>query len=481
MSQTDALTREEKENLLFALREKKRRAKRNRDHFKPNSGQEQVMRSTASKRFVFAGNGSGKTTMAVMEMIWAADGYNPIKNSYTPVPANIVVVLDLPSKVAEVWLPEIEKWYDLDIEEQCHKDGKPFYNRITWNNGSSIRFMFHEQSELAFESIECDKVIFDEPPKRHIMVGLFRGGRKKRRKADYLMIGTMIAGGYLRNQIYLPWQKGDLPEVECFIYGTEVNKDNLAEGYIEEFGRYLTEDEKKVRLAGGFPAADGLALAHLFGKESHIISVSDFYDTWDPNNPCVIAIDPHPNKKNVGILLGADKDDNLYYIKEWALGSLAREFARVSKKYTSGFNVVDCVIDSLGKTEKRSGEGFKSFIDVFHTIIPCRSTSYSDKSDEDFIDRVRSVLEVPQEKNNFGQRVPRLRVVEGNRGIIYDVENVEWMKYRDIEQFKEKIDIRQHDYLACLKYALASNIHYEKIHNKPYRPRSLAYGLRKVI
>jgi hypothetical protein len=47
-------------------------------------------------------------------------------------------------------------------------------------------------------------------------------------------------------------ERGELPDTECFNMRTEDNRANLAEGYIENFARSLSEAEKKVRLEGGF-------------------------------------------------------------------------------------------------------------------------------------------------------------------------------------------------------------------------------------
>ena len=474
-AQLAAMTREEKQRLLDLIAEKKRRDRDARPAYKPNAGQLPVHASTAILRAVFSGNGAGKTAMASHEAVWALQGYNPISGQHTPVPCRVYVVLDKPDKVETTWMPELRKWFNFR-PEQFVKQGKPYVNRINGDNGSFIQFLFHEQEALTFESIEGDVFIFDEPPPRHVYVGLRRAGRTKGRQARYLIIGTPLAAPWLRTDIYEPWQRGEAPETECFKFGTVVNQPNLADNYIEQFSAVLSEKEKRIRLEGEFFDLEGLALAHLFKRSSHVIARSDWQ--WDKLNPCVVAIDPHPNKKHVAILLGADKS-GLVYIKELAAKATPRDFARALKAWYRDYRIIDIVCDSLGSADMTGGEGFKSFIQVLREEgVTARATTFEDKDDESWIQRIQDALFIPTEPNNFGQCLPKLRVLEGNIGVIGDFETVQWVKVRNLDEYKPKLDISNKDYLACLKYALATNLYVDKpAKNRPHYRAEPAYGL----
>lgn len=476
----DSLSREEKLRLLDMIQEKKRRLKEKQATYKPNSGQILVHKSDKKLRCVFSGNGSGKTALAVNEALWRCLGYNPILETFTPVPARVIVLLDHPEKVADVWLPELQKWFNLK-PEQLHKRGKNYYNQITFDNGSELIFMFHQQEPMIFESIELDMMISDEPPPRHIYVALRRGGRKAKRKPNYLMIGTPIAAAWLRKEIYEPWAKGELEDCECFKYGTRVNEANLAEGYIEEFSRVLSEKERQIRLEGAFFDLEGLALAHLFEQPVHIIE-NPFKEGWPIYNPVVVAIDPHTAKPHHAVMLGCDQDGYLYYIKEIKLKAVAREFAKVLKKWFVGYTIIDIVCDSLGSSEYTSGEGFRSFIQVLNDEgIRARATTWDEKSDEDFINRIQEVLHIPEEGNNIGERVPQLRIFKGNTGIVSDIENVCWVKHKNIDEYKPKLDITNKDYLSCLKYALSCNLSYRRKKSKIHSMHGSleTYGIKR--
>jgi hypothetical protein len=449
------LSKEQKLLKLEAIKERKRRLKKNRPQYVPHSGQRRAHISKAKDRFVFSSNSWGKSCFAVQETIWAAKGYNPVTEEYSIVPAKVIVVLDSPSKVEEVWLREIEKWYDTS-DWLFEKEGRPYISKITLPNGSTIRFLFALQDPLAFESIEVDFVVIDEPIPRRIYIALKRGGRTKGRKARYLMIMTPIAAPWLRTDIFEPWAKGLLPDVECF----------RGEIY-----------EKEIRLKGSFFDVGDLALAHLFKHDTHVIPIETFNETFDKSNPCVLAIDPHSSKPHVACLLGCDRENNLYYIKEISRKKVAREFAKELKDFMKGYRVIDIVMDSAGTAESTGGEGYKSFHDIMREEgVMVRPTSFKDKSDEDFIDRARSILAIPEEPDNYGFYLPVLRIVEGNAGIIKNIENVGFQKHRDLDVLKPKLDIREHDYLACLKYALASGLHIKKEKSKVHTPRKALYG-----
>jgi hypothetical protein len=416
---------------------------------------------------------SGKSALAANEAIWAMQGYNPVTKKFSKVPTRVIVVLDDPSKANDQWVPELMKWYSFR-EDQLHKRGKPSYSQVTMDNGSELIFMSHNQEPLLFESIEADVVIFDEPPPRHIYVALVRGLRKAGRTPWVLIVGTPIAASWMRTEILEPWERGERKDIECFTYGTEVNTQNLAEGYIERMRATLTEKEVRIRLFGEFYDLDGLALAHLFNERTHVV---DLPPSWNPDNPCVIAMDPHPSKAHFAVLLGCDEHNNLYYLDEYKQKAPARPFteALIERGWFTDHKIIDIVYDSLGSADTTSGEGYRSFGEVVNEVLAdrglgrARATTYTDKSDENFIERIRDSLLIPDDGTP-----PKLRIVRGNIGIIQDIRNVQWAQYaknRNIDESKPKLDITQKDYLSCLKYALATNLYFKKVgDSRGFRP-----------
>ncbi len=453
------LSREEKLKLLDAIEEKQRRKKESRASFAPHKGQRPIMESDKYIRAVVCSNSFGKTAMCVNEALFAALGFNPIKQKTYYVPSNIVVVLDKPEKVEEVWLKEIRKWFNLK-EEQLHKKGKPYYSQISFDNGSTISFMFHEQNELSFESLsDISAIIMDEMPPRHIFIALTRGQRDKHLQPWVLLASTMISSSWVYKDLYIPWSRGEREDVEFFSGTIWDNATNLADGYIDRFSRNLTDKEKEVRLFGRFADIDGLALAHLFRRDIHLVPEKPWPQHW----PVVVAIDPALRKPHMAVMLGITPDDELVYLKELRHKSAAKEFATKLKDFYQGFRVVDLVCDSMGSSDLTGGDGVLSFIAVLQKNgIRVRPTTYSEKDDEAFINMIQTVLAVPEEPDNFGRKRPRLTIRESCRGIISDIETAAWVKERNTDQFKPKVDISQKDALACLKYCLAAQPRFTK-------------------
>jgi phage terminase large subunit-like protein len=481
------LSKAEKLALLDALEEKRQRELKKAPAYAPNAGQMQVHKSKASTRVVFSGNGAGKSALAANEVLWMAKGHNPIAGTFSQVPARIIVLLDSPSKITDQWIPELQKWHTFK-EDQFHKRGKPTVSQITFANGSEILFFTHDQSPLSFESVELDYLVADEPPPRQVFVALRRGARKAGTTPKFLLVGTPIAASWMRTELWDPFSRGELPDTECFRFDSTVNKANLAEGYIESFSKLLTEKERAIRIEGQFFDLDGLALAHLLKRDKHVIRIAE----WSARNPCVVVVDPHPSKAHVAVMVGVDREGRYYVLKEHAEKLIARQFTK--KLIDLGwfnrekYNVVDIVFDSLGSADTTSGEGFRSFGEVMnevlleHRIGRARATSYDDKSDEEWIERIRDVLAIPEVPDNYGQCAPKLRFSTECPRSYHDAENVQWAQYarsRGMDESKPVLDIRNRDQLACIKYALASNLYPKKSTAvKAYYPKQspTAYG-----
>jgi hypothetical protein len=294
------LSKEEKLAMIDLIDEQARRAREKKDVFEPHGGQLPICQSEKFIRAVVSSNSFGKTALCTNEALWAVNGYNPIKKKHTHVPANIVVVLDAPEKVDKVWMKELRKWANI-TEDMLHKHGKPHVNEIRFPNGSAINFMFHDQEPMKFESLsDISGIIMDEMPPRSIFIALTRGQRDKGLDPWILIASTMIGTTWVYKDLYIPWSKGEREDVDFFSGNIWQNEKNLAEGYIDRFARNLTDKEKAVRLNGAFDEIDGLALAHLFRQDIHVISPIK----WPHNWPVVVAIDPAMRKPHVAIMLG---------------------------------------------------------------------------------------------------------------------------------------------------------------------------------
>jgi hypothetical protein len=479
------MSKAEKLEYLDALEKKQELARRKRPPYEPHAAQMKVHASTALERYLFCGNGFGKTTILVNEIHWAATGYNPVTKAHATVPAKIYVVVDDPGKIGQIIIPEYRKWNDLP-DEWLSKEGKPHYSKITYENGSEIHFLTHEVNLLKLEGVEMDYLFFDEPPPRHVFIGLFRGGRISDLKV--LLSGTPLYQPWLRTEVYEPWLDGERADIECFSGDTDDNP-NLAEKYKERFGRYLTENEKATRFRGQFFDASGQALAHLWQRKYHRVSREKL--KWREGNPCVIAMDPHSSKPHHAVLLGVDRDNHFVVLDAFKDRAVAREFINlvIGRGWLDNYKVIDIIYDSSGNADSTSGEGYRTFGEVVNEELKrqeygqARGTTYEEKSDEDFIEKIKDIVKVPEKPNNFGEIVPRLRVVDepGNiylKGVETDFLQVQWQYDKKRGENKEKLEISNRDWLACIKYALATNLYFTKTRDKAFYYKKQLYGFK---
>lgn len=472
------LTKKEQARLYDYIQEYKRRERAKKPQYSPNAGQLSVHQCLKPFKFVFSGNGAGKTAMAANHAIFSLDGYDPVKAKMSPVPCRVLIVLDDPTKVADVWLPELTKWAVVKAD-QLDKRGKPYVSRIAWPNGSELLFMFHKQEPMLFESIEADVVIFDEPPPRPIYISLIRGLRKLDSEPDILVVGTPIAVPWLRKEVYDPWARGELTDTECFRFASDVNKENVNWSFVEAniFTKY-TDKEVRMRRYGEFFDLEGLALADLFSREAHLVDPFEWPSAW----PVVVAIDPHPRKSHVACMLGVSEQGELVYLKEMASRAVPSQFAEDLKEFYRGYRVVDIVCDSLGSSELTGGQGNLSFIQVLRDNgVRVRATTYDEKQDEAFIQMIQEVLAIPLEPDNMGRQEPRLKLLKTCRGIIGDIESVEWQKYRNMDEYKPRLAIASKDFLSALKYALATELSFDKGEEKVIRSQgTVGWGSSRV-
>ena len=475
------LSRDDKLRLIAAVEEKRKREAERRPPLTPHPGQLRVILSDALERYLFPGNGYGKTALLVNDLHWAATGYNPFKKASTPVPAKICLVVATTKDVDEV-LVEYQKWHILK-EDQLHKRGKPHVSQLTYENGSTVTILTHEVNPLSLEGSQWTHLYFNEPCPQAVFQALYRGGRIKGRPLQVFMAGTPIAGAWLRTEIYDRWLEGELPNVECFTGSSYENEHNLEPGFLERFEAMLDEKSRATRISGNFFDTDGLALAHLLRSDVHIVPNSH---PWDPLSPCVLVMDPHPSKAHNAVLLGVDKDDYLYVVEEYKAKAIARQFMEdiVGRGWFEKYRIVDILYDSLGSGDTTSGEGFRSFGEVVNEVLKqqglgrARATTYDEKSDEDLAERLRDALFIPATPNNFGQCVPKLRFFERCRGSYNDCKTVQWYEDKQIKENKPKLDLRKKDFLSCIKYALATNLFYSKPRKTAYYHRRPAYGFR---
>lgn len=470
------MNREEKLALIALLEEKKKREEKYKPKFVPTAAQMKVVMSEKPERYVFCSNAWGKSAVLANEVHWAATGYNPYTKKETIVPAKIALVLDNPEKV-EDFLGEYRKWYRLE-PEQCHKKGKPNVSFITYPNGSTVTILSHNVEPLRLEGSQWTYAAFDEPPPKRVFTGVVRGVRIKGKQGKIFLAGTPISAAWLRTDIFEKWKKGELDGVECFRGNVYENSANIDMESVKRNLSKLSPNERKIRESGEFYDLSGLALAHLFNRDTHTVTRENLQ--WNPTNPCVIAIDSHTSKRHHSILLGVNPDNKLFVLDEYAERATARQFIKniIEKGWFREYKIMDVVYDSAGNADMTAAEGFLSFGHVINEVLAekklcrARATTFEDKNDEAFLDRIQDAL-----LNDRPEIGPKLKVVFECEETIRDIEQAQWVPDRKNEINKPKLDISNKDMLSCLKYALATNLYYKKTKDRAYYVNKNPYGV----
>jgi hypothetical protein len=105
------------------------------------------------------------------------------------------------------------------------------------------------------------------------------------------------------------------------------------------------------------------------------------------------------------------------------------------------------------------------------TGVNVRPTSYDEKLDAAFLERLQDALYIPE------GGTPKLTILQGRPGIVRDCENVQWKAQKGTETYQPKLEIGNKDYLACLKYALAANLSYDSAKRRVIRPPGIVKQL----
>jgi hypothetical protein len=252
----------------------------------------------------------------------------------------------------------------------------------------------------------------------------------------------------------------------------ESNRQNLREGYIEQFTARLSDQEKRVRIYGDFFDMSGLAFGSLWRREVHIIPRTPIPDNWN----CVLAIDYHGAKPHTAVVVAASPDaSRMVVAAEYGSRGVPSDYAMKLVDWLEHENLLhrirDVVCDSLGNSELTGGQGELSFIAVLNKTwaeedvrLRCRGTTYDEKSDEAIIQMMQEYLFIPHEPDQLGRQLPVLQFFETCKASIFDIENLCWLKERHTDLFKPKLDTKARDYFSCVKYALAAQPH--RIHRR---------------
>ena len=433
------LSLEQKQELLKALKDKELLSQENvLSTFKPHKGQKDFLESPKTIRALFSGNGFGKSTVLVIDLIYAHLELHPYRNT-----SNVRATwLLLPGfdKAEDYW-SEIKRWCPPSQLPKLNKMGTSAIKRLEWPNGSTTTFYSFDQDPQKLEGTNIDALYIDECPPRSLWIAAYRGLRNNK---DYyvVMASTPISEPWLYEEIYQPWALKKDPNI-FLIQGSTHENPYLSKTWIKDFEGRLTEDERATRIHGEFSHLQGRVFKE-FTRQTHVYD----YQTWPEDWPVYCAIDPHPRKPHTAVWLGVTSDDILVVIDELKVEGDVEEFAKALKQKDKDgkYKIISRRIDNSGSGTDWNRDSFIAQLASFGV-----RTSPMRKSEKDVASSLQRIKLLLKNK--------QLRFLENCVNMISDMELYAWQDYRNpsASGTNEKPRKIHDDMIDPLRYIIASN------------------------
>jgi len=349
----------------------------------PNPRTRNIFKSRARLMGIGGGNGSGKTTTALVKALALATGCLPdsVRDDLRPQfrgPINVrVIVQSLTTVLDQIILPKMMwwKWTGVDmpggvkghwgwIPKMCLVDGswdrsyskKNLTLTVLCRNPdnldevvgqSMIHFMSHEQAAQDAASGDFHIIVMDEPPK----LAMFRESQARTMRVNGQIMLAMtwpddptIPVDWIFDEIYEPGQPGPSknPDIDWFELWTEENT-TLNQASVAEQAKKWSEDTKNVRLYGRpirfsnriHPLFTDVPMTWSVAANQNVFPIdgkcpvtgsSDLVpychvEEFDinPRWPTVFVIDPHPRKPHMFLWAQIDPSDDIWIAAEGAL------------------------------------------------------------------------------------------------------------------------------------------------------------------
>jgi hypothetical protein len=339
-----SLSRKEKEELIKLLSQKALKQQENKlSTFQPNVGaQENFFKSQAKVRLLLGGNGLGKTTCLVMELLYTHLKCHPYRETLN---TNHTWVIVPGLDKVEDYLREIKKWCPPSLLPQFDKMGSSSVRRLRWRNTNTTTFYSMDQDPAKLEGTNYDGLFGDEPMPRSLWIAAYRGLRNN---PDYMVCLAMtpISEPWIYTDLYQPAVLGKDKRTEVFLGTTYENK-FLSKEFVEDFKSRLSPDEYRVRILGEFAQLQGRVFKE-FSQPTHVIPEIEWPREW----PVWVGIDPHLRKPHTVVFVGVTPEDTFIVIDEIVFDGTVEELAGkiLTLEEMKGYRVISRRIDNSGST-----------------------------------------------------------------------------------------------------------------------------------
>lgn len=275
-------------------------------------------------RACFTGNRWGKTYAAVKEMDWWAIGDHPYRETPEP-PVRLRSIADgFVYGIDKVILPALRRLIDPrrlfgGSWESGYEAGKNelHFTPVRGNSeGSTIQFMSYSQKDQGRAAQKFEGDVLDLFwPDEHCPIEIIDACRSRigsRPVHEIYTLTPVLGKTWEYKQIYQPWERGDAPDIMCFL-GEGVDNPEVSTSALEAmYARILDPQMRKVRRKGMWINLGG-SVYGLFNPDVHVVRF----------DPAIVArltkttiIDPHPSKPEAILWCGIDHDNRRYAYRE---------------------------------------------------------------------------------------------------------------------------------------------------------------------
>lgn len=465
-----ALSREKKEELLKLLSQKSiKQAETKLEKFSPNPGaQEGFFKSSATVRMLIGGNGLGKTTCLVLELLYTHLKCHPFRDTAST--NHTWVIVPGLHKVEDYWR-ELQKWCPPTKLPEVDKMGSSSIRRLRWHNKNTTTFYSMDQDPAQLEGTNLDGLFVDEPPPRALWVAAYRGLRNNPDHYMAVLALTPISEPWVYTELYQPAKLGKDKSTEIFEGSTYENV-HLSKDFIEDFKSRLTPEEVKVRIYGEFAQLQGRVFKE-FSRQRHVIPAQPWPEEW----PVWVGIDPHSRKPNTAVFIGITPEDNFIVINELVLEASIEDFGLRLLEMERHFHyrVISRRIDNSGAQLDWSRRPAVEILrEIGCRVSPMRNR---EKNVDDSISRIKQLLygERPRAQllnaskahlsgsdaklNEATKPIPRLKFFDSCPYTIQDMELYSWHdnRYPDRTGLAEKPRKINDDMIDPLRYVVMSD------------------------
>lgn len=290
--------------------------------FVPNPSQLPILKSPIMEKWIFGGNGLGKTAMDCIIAISHMTGEYPEwfpENLRATVPSHGgFSTTTFTNAIEKGLIDEFSVWCpggmgsSQDRRFKWDSRRKRLTDKMT---GSCLDFFSYDQDPRDWAGPTKDYWLWDE----HGTFKHYQEAKRSLRGEPGCFFGTLTPTEGMTWEFEIIYEQADGKQLEVFRGKTADNSKNLREGYMSDLIRGLSEDEAQMRLYGDFIELSGL----VYPEADYTPQTGHFCDAFDVNNgdqcgwPKVLVIDPGYRNPCAAIWATVDPDGQLWGYREY--------------------------------------------------------------------------------------------------------------------------------------------------------------------